>query len=202
MNKSYDYIDGKVILQDKDGKRYAENVWNNTYDIVKQENLIEEINQQIADTENQKDKFKPSKTFHIIDIILWLIVASIPGSLLLFRNIGFNLVQKIIPVFFSISFGIMAIIINHTTYKKELRKVAGYEQTLEYLKKKKLMEQKNLEKLRSESREIPFTEKEEGYKTIEVDDTYQEMLKQEMEDAFKTGYNRTLTRKRKNNFNK
>ena len=91
MNKSYVYIDGKVILENKKGKKYAQNVCNNTYDIVKQENLIETIDDNIKDIEEEKENTKLDKVFYrtmkmlsILAVFLPIISALI-GTILFYK---------------------------------------------------------------------------------------------------------------------
>ena len=78
MNKSYEYIDGKVILENKQGEKYAQNVCNNTYDIVRQENLIETIDDNIKDIEEEKKNTKLDKFFYIIMKMMSVLTALSP----------------------------------------------------------------------------------------------------------------------------
>ena len=53
MNQSYEYIDGKVILKDRNGNSYATANTDNMPEIVKQENKIEIVDNYIAEYQNK-----------------------------------------------------------------------------------------------------------------------------------------------------
>ncbi len=230
MNKSYEYLDGKVILENKQGEKYTQTVCNNTYDIVRQENLIETIDDNISDIEKEKKNIMPSKGLNIFVNLLWL--AFIIGGPIFAFSLGLLLPVKtgsiadicmsnilnflhitnislqtyyalcyaLAPsIVFIIPAGIICMLVNNITYKKSKKKIAGYEKALEYLKARKITEEEKLEKLKAESKEL-VNDQEKGFKHIEVDEDYLDELNNSIDDVFNKGY--TLSRKKKNSFNK
>ena len=53
MNQSYEYIDGKVILKDRNGNSYVTANTDNMTEVVRQENKIEIVDNYIAEYQNK-----------------------------------------------------------------------------------------------------------------------------------------------------
>ncbi len=66
-------------LKNKQGEKYAQNLCNNTYDIVKQENLIETIDDNIKDIEKEKKNTITSKGLNIfVNLLCLFLIVGMP----------------------------------------------------------------------------------------------------------------------------
>lgn len=63
MNKEYTYIDGKVIVRDEKGKQKVVEYYDNLDDVLKQENLLENIQKRIIQLKIEKEKLGANKKY-------------------------------------------------------------------------------------------------------------------------------------------
>ena len=58
MNKSYTIVNGNVVISDEYGNQTIRPYYNNTDEILVEENIIEILNEKIKDCEEEKEEIK------------------------------------------------------------------------------------------------------------------------------------------------
>ena len=103
MNNKYTYLNGNVILEDREGNEYITPNTDNMYDVVKQENYIEIIENKISDVqeeisedeetieEDKKTIKRKIITSFLVPLIIGLITSVIAFGLLKIGNINNNI---------------------------------------------------------------------------------------------------------------
>lgn len=58
MNKSYIYLDGKVIIEDENNNKTLTEYYDNLDEVLIQENLIETMEKRIKELEQEMETYK------------------------------------------------------------------------------------------------------------------------------------------------
>ena len=199
MNSKYTYLNGNVILQDREGNEYETPNTDNMYDVVKQENYVEIIDNEIDDVQDEiVEAFEGEKKYKALSKISLLIGFLFPVVLSLFVRVIYlpldlemknQFIVKIMNIFNLQSFatylaigafmasailcypiGILMSIVNHFERKWFKKHQIGKKKELKYLKAKKEEAEIALEELKSKSKEISIGEQFQERKIIiEVD---------------------------------
>ena len=205
MNKEYIYIDGKVVISDKDGKHKAEEYYDNIDDVLIQENKIETMESRIAKLEKDSQFYKKNNRKHYIPfgLPMFAFMSTVGVNLLIYflsgtnplmssMNTIFGVVNKgvLYSLFFSTFFIPMGALLEVSQYyenKEQKGKEKGTNSELEFLKKQIVEEKQKLEDLKKEKTR---DEEDKEFRVVEVDDKQQlNDLESYLNFYFDLGYN-------------
>lgn len=205
MNKEYIYIDGKVIISDENTKQKPIEYYDNLDDVLVQENLIETIEDRIAELEKESKLYKKYNRKHYIPIILPMVIlmTTIGVPIMLYFltgtnpltasvNTTFGVVNQdvLLSFIFSIVFLPLGASIEFNMYlqhKNSLKKEKGVNSELEFLQKQLIEEKQVLEDLKKDKKRDKETKE---FRVVEVDDKQQlKALKGYLNLYFDLGYN-------------
>ena len=205
MNKEYTYIDGKVIISDENGKQKPVEYYDNLDDVLVQENLIETIEDIIAELEKESKLYKKCNRKHYIPFILptfaLMTIIGVPIIFYCFTGTNpftisvdsiFGVVNQGVLLGSSFStvllpFGALVEFDMYRQHKDSLKEEKGVNSTLEFLQKQLIEEKQALEDLKKEKKR---DEENKEFRVVEVDDKQQlNTLKDYVELYFDLGYN-------------
>lgn len=206
MNKSYIYLDGKVIIEDENNNKTLTEYYDNLDEVLIQENLIETMEKRIKELEQEMETYKNCSGKRYIPVILpFTILLSTIGTPIVIKFLtGFepfnypidtafgttNLAMCMIPIVLSIStipFGALAEICQYITYKDSIKKEKAIISEMDFLNKEIEKGKEHLEKLKQEK--VKNNENTE-FRTVKVNDLqYLEALKSYLKLYSDLGYN-------------
>lgn len=187
MNKSYIYIDGKVIVTDDNGVKEPVEYYDNIDEVLVQENLVETMEERIQELEELSEKYKKINKGHYFPVTLPIaaLMAIIAPLLVNFLSDGTAFTTPVNTAFGSINalifYSICALpgllifswaleSMFYLEYKGEIKEEKGINSELEFLKKQIELEREHLETLKQEkTRANESTE----FREVEVNDVQQ-----------------------------
>ena len=168
MNKEYTYLDGKVIIRDEKDNQIQSEYYDNLERVLKQENLIERINNRINILNEQKEKIKDEKFFPTSTLA---ILTALVISFFVLNKIGISFIENSLTfaIFYTpfLIFDAVILIneiIQHNCEKENNRSIRS---ELDLLEKQLVIEKEKLSKLNTEK--TRNNEKKE-FRRVEVDD--------------------------------
>lgn len=205
MNKEYTYIDGKVIISDESGKQAPVEYFDNLDDVLVQENVIETMENRIAELEKDSQFYKKNNRKRYIPFVQPMVAfMSTVGVNLMFyflsgtnplmssKDTMFGVVNEgvLYSSFFSTFFlpiGTLFEVMLYRQYKDEKRREKGTNSELEFLKKQIVEEKQALEDLKKEKKRDA---EDKEFRIVEVDDKQRlKVLKDYLSLYFDLGYN-------------
>ncbi len=205
MNKEYTYIDGKVIIRDEKGSQRPDDYYDNLDDVLVQENLIETMENRIAELEKESKKYKKyNKKRYIPTIFPMVTLMTTIGAPVLFylltgtnpltistdtvfgvQNLAVSLSTIFSMIFIPI--GALVDVALYRQHKDFLKTADGVDSELEFLQKQLVDEKKELEELKEDkTRDREVT----TFRVVTVDDKQQiSLLKNYLSFYFNLGYN-------------
>lgn len=164
MNKNYIYIDGKVIISDKNGNNKQQEYYDNLDEVLIKENVIEEIENRIKELNRKKDSFKnkkfmPTSLFYFISAIpispflLWMISGANPfitDVSSIFGTISSAALCTITTATGFIPFGLLITKIEYNDYKRKIKDEQATDCELEFLKSQLVEKKELLNKLKND----------------------------------------------------
>lgn len=187
MNKSYIYIDGKVVVTDDNGLKEPVEYYDNLDEVLVQENLIETMEEKIKKLEELSEKYKKINKEHYFPITLPIValMGIIIPLLIYFLSDGAALSTSINTIFGSINTLLYSSIcvwmgtllfsggcefMFYNGYKDNINTEKGVNSELEFLKKQIEKEKEHLENLKqAKARVNESTE----FREVEVNDVQQ-----------------------------
>lgn len=184
MNKEYIYIDGKAIVTNDDGIQEPIEYCNNLDEILAQENLIETMENEIAELERKSDVYKKHNIKHYFPLTTTLTAALIGVIPLIFFffdginpyttpiDIGIGTISEAgvimtLGAAVGLAFTLPIEIGNYANYKNNKKHVKGINNELEYLKKQIAIERQTLETLKKNKQN---KKEEQEFKVVQVND--------------------------------
>lgn len=205
MNKEYTYIDGKVIISDENGKKTLIEYYDNLDDVLIQENVIETMENRIAELEKNSQFYKKNNRKRYIPFALPIaaFMSTVGFSLMAYFLTDTNLFMSSIDTSFGIvnegvlyssifssiflPLGTVLEVMFYQQYKDEKRKEKGTNSELEFLQKQIIEEKQKLEDLKKEKKRA---KEDKEFRVVEVDDEQQlKALKSYLSLYFDLGYN-------------
>ena len=205
MNKDYIYIDGTLIVEDENFKKRIVDYTDNFEEVLKQENLIETMENKKGDLNDKLNKCLEKKKESKIDIKFSFALYILFNVMIYFvyvKMFGINPILINTPRFGVIDYKIIyntfltsiaTLIFGYTSikgflkYKKSIKIEHAINSELEFLEKEIEIEKEKLEELNDKKNVVwPTT----GIKISEVDDKeLLENLKKQLELHYNIGYN-------------
>lgn len=192
MNREYIYVDGKAIIKDDEGNHTVNKYYDNLDEILKQENVIEFIEneiriQEISMKRNNKNN-KDKSNYYFPVIFLTFLILSIFSPVLFYLIENASLFSSINVVFFLIcfTFGTVLEIFKYKKYKDDLKKEQGFKSRLVLLKRQLVKEKDKLHKLKQQKTRNEIKEENKKIKINNV-----EVLKEiskSLEHYYNLGY--------------
>lgn len=185
MNKKVIYYDGRVVVLDENGKERPM-VYTDNYDkILIQENIIEECENIIRCLENESDKYKKFKLMERLSALYpFLAFAFIPPIMLTLMNQGAGIsnnevVETLLGPMTSnelivelskwfIPIGGISSLFKYNSCIADDKSEDGVQVCMEFLRKYLNIQKEVLESLKMDAKD---SNKEEGFKVFNVDDT-------------------------------
>lgn len=183
MNKEYKYVNDKAIVSDEEGNQKVVEYYDNLNEVLRRENLLEEIESKITKLEEEKAQFRESEKYIPIVFPMVLLATFILVPILFkILGIGGELKMPIDTILgtmnkYTFFTGIISLVSlplgalcelsfynNYRSIKKEERAIDA---EIDYLRKVLVSQKEFLEQLKKDKTK----EKEcENFKTIIVDD--------------------------------
>lgn len=205
MNKSYIYLDGKVVIEDENNNKTLTEYYDNLDEVLIQENLIETMEKRIKELEQELGLYKDCSGKRYIPFILpfTILLSTIGTPIVLKLLTGVNpfdiqvnnawgtmsqaMAMILVASITTIPFATLAEICRHSTYKDSIKKEKAIISEMDFLNKEIEKGKEHLEKLKQEkSRNNENTE----FRIVEVNDLqYLKALKSYLELYSDLGYN-------------
>lgn len=185
MNKKVIYYDGRVVVLDEEGIERPI-VYTDNYDkILVQENVIEECENIIKCLECESDKYKKFKLMKRLSAAYpFLMFTFVPPIMLTLMNKGAGVsnnevvetmlgpmtTNELIGILsqFFIPVGVLGSLIKYNSCIKDDKSEDGVQVSLEFLRKYLTVQKEKLENLKMDTKD---SNKEDGFKVFNVDDT-------------------------------
>lgn len=201
MNKEYFYIDENIIVEDENGNKILRENTNNIEEILKQENVIEILENKLKELEemlssykiSKKKKFFPWATITVIigGIVMTYICSNIfyPGITIdtIFGTIDKSVAIASLVIPLSIPLSTFVDLIYYHDYKESLKEEKGIENEINFVKQEL---QKSREVLFNLENEQKMVHEESKFKTTKIDNlALLKKLKGDLELLHTLGYN-------------
>lgn len=205
MNKEYTYVEGKVVVEDENGKKTLEDYYDNIDKVLIQENLIEYIELKIKDLERQAKSYEKNNSKHYIPIIFpGTVLATTVGAPLLVNwlsaGVAFSTIidTRLGPMSYAAAFALPAAALmipmgavielgEYYSYKKSHRREIGVNSELEFLKH---FLDRQKEVLKELKRERKKEHEDKTFRTVPVDYSKEKKALQALMNIyFDLGYN-------------
>ena len=190
MNKEYTYIDGKVIVEDTDGKKRQVEYSDNLDEILIEENRIEVLENKIKTLEEASRKYKKdyksNKIYPWIVLSIFTLMPTLCFKVLFPMIFGSNIVDSatkelyirtpnfstLASIFFTAYLAPLGILLSSTYFRRnkyDLKSEKGRELALKSLKEELDFAKENLETMKQEKTDANSIE--EGFRIEKVKDT-------------------------------
>lgn len=227
MNKEYTYVEGKVVVEDENGKKTLEDYYDNIDKVLIQENLIEFIELKIQELERQSKSYEKNNSKHYIPIIFpGTVLATTVGAPLLVNwlseGVAFTTIMdtRLGPMSCAAAFSLPAAVLmipmaalmelsEYYSYKRSHKKEIGVKSELEFLeqfldKQKEVLEElkhdRKREQEKKEFRTVPVDYSKEKQSLLNLMNIYFD-LGYNIEDYYKYFLNGKLEKKLQRHYN-
>ena len=201
MHKEYIYIDRNIIVEDENGDKSLRENTNNIEEILKQENIIEILENRLKKLEEMLSSYKSSNKKKFFPWATVIVIIGGIGMTYIFSNIidpgipidtifgtidrSVAIVSLVIPL--SSPLATFVDLIYYHDYKKSFKENKGIENEINFIKQEL---QKNKEVLFNLENEQKKVQEKEKFKTTKIDNlALLKKLKSDLEFLHTLGYN-------------